>query len=178
MEKDRYVPPHDRPCPKEPVGPEGSRAEETIVKIDNKDEGSDKFQWTCLSPLKPTRKIAELALTSTFMPIPWGEVPFKDVLVSDPEGAMYDEIVVEDKSERETEKVIIQTALKRSLLETSEVWSNGVTLGSTKRHAAVLSIDATFEASPPENQDVDAPQTYLVKWTLYLSLPVLSFDLH
>ncbi|WMV19922.1 hypothetical protein MTR67_013307 [Solanum verrucosum] len=36
------MPPHDRPRPKEPVGLEGSRTEDMLVRIYNKVEGSDK----------------------------------------------------------------------------------------------------------------------------------------
>ncbi|WMV13902.1 hypothetical protein MTR67_007287 [Solanum verrucosum] len=42
MDKDRYVPTHDHPSPKESAGLEGSGAEDMLVRIYDKAEGSNK----------------------------------------------------------------------------------------------------------------------------------------
>ncbi|WMV18902.1 hypothetical protein MTR67_012287, partial [Solanum verrucosum] len=43
MENDRYVPPGNQ-CPKEPAWKKGSRTEDTLARIYNKVQGSDKVK--------------------------------------------------------------------------------------------------------------------------------------
>uniref|UniRef100_M1DN23 Putative plant transposon protein domain-containing protein n=1 Tax=Solanum tuberosum TaxID=4113 RepID=M1DN23_SOLTU len=43
VEKYIYMPPHDRLCPKDPTGLEGSNMEDMLVRIYNKVEGADKW---------------------------------------------------------------------------------------------------------------------------------------
>ena len=42
FKKDMYIPPHDRPRPKEPAGLEGNRTKQILTRIFIKFEGSDK----------------------------------------------------------------------------------------------------------------------------------------
>ncbi|WMV24975.1 hypothetical protein MTR67_018360 [Solanum verrucosum] len=75
MDKDRYVPSHDRPCPKELAGLEGSRMEDMFVRIYNKVEWPDKV----LKDLKNDFSTLSQTVTSHLVPIKHPETQLGEI---------------------------------------------------------------------------------------------------